>query len=244
MTSDDRLNRKDHTMHIGPYQISLRRTRPSKARRAGAVAACATAAMSLLALVAVAAPAGAGSGATGTVAVSQTAVTSISVSPITFDYSSCFAHGGGGSPSDTVQFPNGDCLSPDGAVTITNGSSPGSVYIVASDFQPSDGTGNPWTLCAGSAAAPSLGVAVCTNAGLEGVDQVGIWNQTGPLGSGGLGPFSLGKTAACDKAFDGSGCSATAGQSASEMLGMEAPSSSTDLSPSFSNTVTWIAVSS
>ena len=242
MTYTDRTNRKDHAMHVGPYHVSLRSTRRPRLGRAPAIASCVVAAASLLALVAAASPAVAGNAATGSVSVSASSIVSVTVSPGTFTYSHCHDSSDGGTETSSVQFPNGVCDSDKGGVTVTNGAAPADIGVQATGFAPSDGTGPSWVMCLPGPVAPDFyGVAECD--GGPGADQVELYNTNLTFPSGGNGNAVGGAGLVCDAAFQSgnAGCSANPGDVARESLRIIAPASSTDLSETFSNTVTWVA---
>jgi hypothetical protein len=241
-TSDHRPQRKDHAMHVGPYEISVRWNRRPRLGQAPALISCVVAAVSLLTMVAVANPASAGNVATGSVSVSAASLVSVTVSPDTFQYSFCHDSSDGGTATTSVQFPNGICDSAKGAVTVTNGAAPADIGVQGTGFAPSDGTGPSWQMCLpGPASGDFYGVAECD--GGPGVDQVELYN-TNLTFSGNGNPVG-GAALVCDQAFQAgnAGCSANPGDSANESLRIIAPASSTDLSETFSNTVTWVAES-
>jgi len=225
-------------MHVGPYEISLRWNRRLRLGRKSAIAACTVAATSLLTLVAVASPASAGNVAIGSVSLSSSSLVSVTISTGIFQYSTCFDSSNSGTKTTTVQFPNGVCTTPAGVVTVTNGAAPAEIDIQASSFLPSDGTGTPWSLCIPLVQTCSGGIL----GNVPGPDQYTLANSNDAFSDSG---WPIAGSANCDQAFQDkdAGCDVNPGDSASETLQLMAPSSSTDLSSAFSNTVTWTAVS-
>jgi hypothetical protein len=238
-------------MPIGPYQISLQRTRRPRARLAPVAASCLVASMALLAVAFAAGPASADDAATGTVALSSSAVTSITVSPNTFGYDECVNKElDDSNVSNSLPLPSGACFSSQGAVSITNGGSPSTIEVSSTGFAPSDGLGPDWTLCAPSYEEPvDHPLPACTDpTTLPGTDQAFMMSQPGvyniiPEGFG-SSVGVIGSEAGCDPSWTVGSCAATAGQTQTESLGFRGPSGSTDLSASFSNVITWVAVSS
>jgi len=127
-----------------------------------------------------------------------------------------------------------DCRLPLGTVVITNGEVLSHVDVAGSDAVPADG-GKHWTLCGGGAAQPCTG-----RHGRPGRDQFQAITLGGPKKAS---PGTiLGYAPLCDIAFDqGSGCTATSGQSANEGLAARVPSLSTDTSNTFATLVAWTA---
>jgi hypothetical protein len=137
------------------------------------------------------------------------------------------------SSASPLTFPNGTCESPN--ITITNGTTPANIEVSGADAVPSDG-GTEWTLCQ---VLKVSGPTPCDGSDNPGADQYSEFTQGGGPQLDGPG------SPQCDTAFDPSptpGCSASAGQSASESIGLTGPSSSTDPSSTFKSSVTWTAV--
>jgi hypothetical protein len=164
-----------------------------------------------------------------TLNVAPPPVVSITVSPVDSTFGNCT----GGTSSAQLSIPNGTCYVGqfqgtvvEGGITITNGTAPAQIDVNGAAAAPSDG-GTGWSL---STNGPG------TNAYVEGIES-----------SASQMPTLIGTTPACDNAFGdmgGLGCSASPGQSASEILVLDAPSSSTATASSFTITTTWTAVSS
>ena len=213
---------KGMQMDIGPYTISHgARPWPRRRRLGGAAAA------TMLALAALAVPAGAANNgtATGTVTI---AVRSVSVSPDTFSYDNCTSSSG---QTDGLVIPNGTCSTAQNALTVTNGSVPAEIEVGASNFVPAD-NGMPWQICIG--VAPH----VCTGTSFApGADQAKVSTFV-PVGT----HLYLDNAPACDRFMNGQCGEAAAGVSGQEGVEVVGPLSSTDQSPTFSNTITWIAV--
>jgi hypothetical protein len=175
-------------------------------------------------------------GSTATINVAP-AIRSISVSPSTTTFDTCHS-----TLNASLTFPNDACYTT-GAddVTITNGALAGHVDVNGADAVPHD-SGQHWTLCGGSGpsctgAAPGGGggcLGQCiTNE--PGIDQFVEWGGAGPYT-----PF-LTNSPQGDTVFGALG-SAAVGQSATEGLEFIGPSSSTDLSSTFTTAWTWTAV--
>ena len=209
-------------MNLGPYRLRVEhrlRRRPTLS----ALAAVAT----LAALVVFAVPAGAGSNgtATGTVTI---ALRSVSVSPDTFTYDQC-QNTGNATPGELL-IPNGTCSTAVNALTVTNGDTPASIEVSASNFVPAD-NGTPWQLCLADPAP------ACTGGSLvPGPDQARaeVFNSVGTH-------ENVINSPVCEHFFNTSCGESAAGEVAQVGADVIGPSSSTDQSPTFSNTITWIA---
>jgi hypothetical protein len=171
-------------------------------------------------------------------------VRSITVSPSTVTYGNCdFTPG-----QANLTFPNGECsttVSPGpgqpAGITITNGDAAGHVDVQTTVFVPSD-KGTPWIPCVSdssfSTAPKCTGPAGTGTFMYPGVDEFAV--ATTDVGLSGGGPY-LGQNPNCDTQFDAGDCVAAAGASTVEALEMTGPSSSSDSSLSFNETVTWTA---
>jgi len=241
-------------MDLGRYRLALDRpTTPERARRARA--AVVLVALSAVLLVGMGGPVAADDGANGYVEMPQGGLRSISASPPGFDYDSCYGIDGGQAQA-TVEIPNGVCQGPypDNAfepITIVNGAASAEILVEGTEFDPSDGA-TPWTLCVPDVTGMPPGPlcdALGPGGGFPGTDQAwleltnapgGYWDYHGdqttvsttPSCDESFGPFVLGQAGTC---------SAAGGQTQYETPFFRAPQSSTDQSPVFSNTITWIA---
>jgi hypothetical protein len=172
-------------------------------------------------------------------------VRSITVSPSTVTYGNCDFNPG----QANLTFPNGECsttVSPGvgqaAGITITNGTATGHIDVQTSNFVPSD-SGTSWTPCVSdssvSTAPKCTGPAGSGTFRYPGVNEFA--SSTNDVGLTTGGPY-LGTSPACDTQFDAGDCAAAANASTTEALEMTGPSSSTDSSLSFTQTVTWTAV--
>jgi hypothetical protein len=172
-------------------------------------------------------------------------VRSITVSPSTVSYGNCDFNPG----QNNLTFPNGECsttvapgpgLQP--GITITNGAAAGHVDVQTSDFVPSD-NGTPWTPCVSdssvSTAPKCTGPAGSGSFKYPGVNEFAAATNDVALSTG--GPY-LGTTAECDTQFDAGDCVAAANASTIEALEITGPSSASDSSLNYTETVTWTAV--
>jgi hypothetical protein len=179
-------------------------------------------------------PAYAGSTATNT-ATLPIAVRSLAVTPATAAFGNCTISTGGGTVTATtgLVIPGGSCSigtvtgpTTKNGILITNGGVPGHIDVSGGPAVPIDG-GSNWAL--GSSAASNTYV-----------------EKTEDDISGLVVTSAVATTPTCDGAFAARGstpsCSAAAGQTGVEALLVEAPSSSTDSSSSFTITTTWTAV--
>jgi hypothetical protein len=216
-------------MDIGPYRLRLEhrlRFRPT----AVVVAAMAT----LVALVAFAVPSGAASNgtATGTVTV---ALRSVSVGPNSFAYDQCFDLNDQGWSGSVLVINGGECGSAT-QLMVTVGSVPAIVDVQGTNFAPAD-NGTPWVLC-----APGNGCNGPPNATyLPGADQAQVFlTGDGPQFSKPAQSFVV-DAATCDKSVNFNCTPVPAGTAVSQNVSLIGPTSSTDLSTTFTDTITWIA---
>ncbi len=235
-------------MNLGSWQVTC--DRPRRGRRSHSVrprlalgVAC-----TVGALVALSVPAGADNVATGTVTLAVRSVTvANSTGGSTFSYDVCRTTSSL-TPTAGLPLPDGFCNNSDDPVQVTNGLVPDQIQISATDFVPSDGTGAPWTLCENVGSAPGLPACTGSIAALNGSLQA----IPATLGSDvpGLDEASLqvqgwavGIDPSLDKALDTTtNQDAPTGASVTEDMTLEGPYTSSDSSPSFSNTVTWTAL--
>jgi hypothetical protein len=221
-------------MKLGRYRIHLEAGHLPRPRRAGAAV---VAGVALVALVALALPASADGGATGTVDLAPNAsLRAILVSPTTFQYSLCQA---GIYTVPTLEFAGGNCRTSGYPLTVTNDGVGGHIEVATTDFVPSDNGANHWVVCARTPQVTTNTLApTCTGPSANpGDDQaaLGVFSSTGGQ--------DIGPQATCDLAWSSGGsCLAVSGQSATEAAVVYAPHSSTDLSTTFSNVITWYAV--
>ncbi len=163
---------------------------------------------------------------TSTVEVTPTEVRSVTVSPGTGTFATCR------DPDDqvtigTLTIPGGHCFlgSPtqEEFVTVTNGPVAGRILINGEAARPSDG-GTPWAL--GASPAADVFTETSHNTVDGGDDQ------------------SLTTTPVCDVTYspdvDGL-CTASPNEPNDEFLRIDAPTSSTDSSSTFTVTTTWTA---
>lgn len=126
-----------------------------------------------------------------------------------------------------------NCQLPVGTVLITNGGAPSHVEIAGSDAVPSDGEKH-WTLCGG------VGQLCTGKNGRPGRDQFEATTLGGVKKT--ISGTTLTYTPLCDIAFaPGSGCTAAAGQTASEGLALLVPTISTDTASTFTTLIAWTA---
>jgi hypothetical protein len=178
---------------------------------------------------------------TATVGILPPAVRSITVSPGTGAFGECSGPNTSGSspiPSD-LAFPNGACQLGDllgsggvsGGITITNGTVAGHIDVNGQSATPAD-AGTPWTLESTSATP-----------GVNQFQESTIGGQVLTVATNGA---PVDTAPVCDQGFTVVGtvgsCSASAGQSSNEILGITGPSSSTDQNGPFTITTTWTAV--
>jgi hypothetical protein len=240
---------------LGRYHLALERSadrRPTSSRARPRILAM----LAAVALVVVgsALPAVADGGATGYVAMPEGGLRSIMANQPAFDYDSCYGIDGG-PVQTTVEIPNGICQGPNSdnsanPIGIENGAAAADILIEGTEFDPSDGA-TPWTLCVpnvtGMPPGPLCG-APGPGGGFPGPDQAELQTTNAPSGVFDIGDVTTVSTApSCDLAFDGyvrgqtGSCSAVPYQGQYETPFFRAPQSSTDQSPVFSNTITWIA---
>lgn len=201
-------------------RIVRRSSTPGTSRRVGG---CVIAAAAAVAVSSIAAPALAAS--SGSVqAIVNTApppVKSVTLSTNTLTFGGCVT-ASSPSPGTQLGFPNGRCSA--GPVTVTEGTAPTVVALGVTPFSPVDG-GTPWTL---ENQSPTPG----PDQFLEVVvppPTAGVASSPVPLAPTGPDPIL------------NPGGAATAGQTASEAFGLFGPSSSSDPSPQFTQTLTWTA---
>jgi hypothetical protein len=161
---------------------------------------------------------------------------SITVSPGLVTFSNC--HGGNSTPT-LLGFPNGRCtvgkIHAHGPfpITIQNTGMPSSIGVSASNALPVV-NGPQWRLCS------AAGHPKCTGpGGKPGLDQYEAWTTE----RGEVSPTGLTASFACDVAFDpSSGCAAARGQSGTEGIKLTGPAMFSNPAPSYTITITWIAV--
>jgi hypothetical protein len=153
-------------------------------------------------------------------------------------FGNCTGPGGSGSSVDPseLEFPNGICtvgsVGPTSAtgVTITNGTAPSHIDVNGQSATPSD-SGQSWSL-------------VVT--GTPGTDQFREATNGSQFATVPSNEVIVPSIPVCDTGFTvtgGSGdCAAASGQTSTESLVLEGPSSSTDQNGPFTVTTTWTAV--
>ncbi len=150
---------------------------------------------------------------------------SLTVSPTSFDYCTT---------QNPLSFPNGTCTSSSN-VTVTMGNVGGHVEVNGADAVPANGVGTSWTLCGGTAGAPS-----CTDTGgAPGADQ---YSEIDLVGNQVFLNGFLGNSPSCDLNFLGSDCVASPNQTESESFELIGPASSTTPASAFSTSITWTAL--
>jgi len=182
--------------------------------------------------------------ADGTTATINVAVRSVAVAPTSTTFDTC-RDSLGNPTGSALLFPNGNCNTTGSHnVTITNGQAAGHIDVQGADAIPADNL-TRWTLCGGSTA---FGGSNCTGSSTTtpGQDQFREYdcNPATPLSGCAVGP-NLTTTAQCDTAFDGgagTACTATSGQTVTEILSFVGPASSTDSSTTLTTLWTWTAV--
>ena len=160
-------------------------------------------------------------------------VYSVNVSPSSFTFSNCHDNASPANPTAGLYLPNGSCDSSGAPLTVQVTSNIDShVTVIGAPAAPSDGLGASWNLCDPSgAAAAQCGAGPSTPPG---------GNQFRMQVGGSSSPVSALNTAGeLDTNFAAAG-SATPGQFVAESLTITAPSSSTDISPSFTTSVSWL----
>jgi hypothetical protein len=197
--------------------------------------------LALLAGIALAQPVEAGNSIPVTIPVAVISVTVTSASPLVFG--NCY---GGNSTITALGFPNGICDTTGNPITITNTGAASNIQVQGTDANSGNG-GTPWTLCSGSFGGVGSAAPACT--GLIGAATVVPGPNQYAVNTGTLQHLLgtvLAKTPQCDSAFVlvqfPGACGASAGQSATELLFLSGPKSSTDGSASFTMTVTWTGV--
>jgi hypothetical protein len=166
-------------------------------------------------------------------------ITSITVSPDSETFGNCR---NGSSPNSSTSkllgYPNGQCTVGNlkkntYPITIKNTGIPAFIWVSASNAVPAD-HGTAWQLCS------PLSKVTCTGTGAKpGAEQFEAWTAS----TGEVSTYGLTAHAACDYAFQAnSGCTAGRNQSRTEGLKLIGPESFTDPSPSFTVTVTWLAL--
>jgi len=238
-------------MDLGRYRLVVGRPRRwPRLRVRSAVAS--VAALTLILVLAAPTPVAAdGGAASGYVELPEGGLRSISASPPGFDYAECYGIDGGQAQA-TVEIPSGMCESQNGEVgdeiTVINGQASADILVEGTEFDPSDGA-TPWVLCVPDVTGMPPG-PMCEGSGSDfpGADQARLQLTDAPRGYFDIGNITtVSDTPSCDLAFDQfvrgqpGGCAASSGQSQYETPLFRAPTSSTDQSPVFSNTITWIA---
>jgi hypothetical protein len=198
---------------------------------------------------------------TATVTLVQEPIRELTVTAAGLTYNSCL---GGSSTSVTLGFPDGQCALLD-PVNVTNVDDAGEIDVMASNMEPSDGTGTPWQLCQTHDSIPDdLGFPLASDdpsdPTCDGPMTTDLNDefQPGPAADqylqaiegkdedGDLIAFPVSSTPVCDLSFsiedDANTCIAQVGESEAQTLVIMGPSSSTDESTQFSNTVTWVAL--
>ena len=186
---------------------------------------------------------------TGHAAMSPDGVRTIQVDADWSSYDRC---SDGSSSPDTLGFPNGECQDTL-PVHVTNVGAASDIFVEATSMLPGDASTSPWQLCAMDTDLPSSPVAcdgpTATDgefAGrqLPGADQfhqdIGAQDQSGTTQ---WAPVS--SLPGCDATFsllNDQGCWAYPGQETDQYLRVMGPSSTTDESTSWSNTITWVAM--
>jgi len=228
-------------MHVGPFTVRLDRTprtpsgRPRRRHLGAAVVVVA-----LLAAPVLAVPAGADTNASSTGSVSVL-VRSVTVSPSTFTYQDCKYHDN--KPTGTVAglvIPDGFCTTAGNVLNVTNGPVASHLEAASTGFTPSDG-GTPWSLCTPVARAD---LPACTGPlfgtghqlPTPGTDQAQVELSSAISPNG----IDLSSTPQCYGR--GATCMETPGRVDQETAILVGPNSSTDQSPTFSNTLTWTVV--
>ncbi len=217
-----------------------------------------------LALLSVA-PAGAdeSSGSvTATVTLAQGPIRELTVTAGGLTYDDCWDDAG--STSVALGFANWTCRLDD-PVNVTNVDNAGEIDVMASNMEPSDGTGTPWQLCETHDSIPNgLGFPLASDdpsdPTCDGPMTTDLNDQFGPgpaadqylqaiMGKDGDGDpvaFPVSSSPVCDLSFSfedyENTCIAEVGESSAQTLVMMGPASSTDESTQFSNTVTWVAL--
>ena len=243
-------------MELRHHRVVIDRPDGRRRRRARPVG-CSVLVVTALLLAGSAVPAAADTGgsATGYVQLPQDGLRSISANPPGFDYDSCYGIDGGQAQA-TVEIPNGICQGPypnnaSEPITIVNGAASADILVEATEFDPSDGS-TPWTLCVPDGPGTPPGPLCDASGGggyFPGTDQAWLQLTNAP---GGYWDYhgdqtTVSTTPSCDEAFDlfvlgqAGACVAAGGQTQEETPFFRAPQSSTDQSPVFSNTITWIA---
>lgn len=174
---------------------------------------------------------------TGAVTLSPPPIRSLAVSVNEADATSCFTSlqawidydtNGTGTPTSTMPLPNGYCVTP--TFTVTNGAAAGHVFAQGSDATGSGGAATgTWSLTGNTPQADQYNL-----------DTIGPSN-TNPSEN------SQGTTAGCDLSFDyassgTTGCTASAGQAGSELIGIDGPTTSSGSATTYDYTATWTAV--
>jgi len=166
--------------------------------------------------------------ATGSVSATvNIAVISLTVSPGALTLGTC---SGGNSTATQLGFPNGQCQG--GPATITNTGAASHISLEGTNAVPFD-NGTQWKLCPAGPLTLN-GITLPTCAPSPGQDQFTMAVQ-------GSQTQYVFPTSALDGNFGAGSGAATAGQSVTEAVALQGPSSSTDQSNSFTATITWIA---
>ncbi len=222
-------------MNLGPLQMHLERsararpTRPTRPasgshRRPTGLAMATSVVVALVTTFGTAfVPAGAATTATvvGSLAV---AVRSVNVTPTSFTIGNCTLDG----TPNLLQFPNDQCSA--GAFTITNGTAPAHIDEKLSLFTPTD-NGQAWgpcgasgnSACAGTSGAPGRNQFTWTS---NWGQVFGTGNQCDQHATPAVSPCPMTGPAAV----------------ATDQYTLTGPTSATDLSSSFTITLTWSAV--
>jgi hypothetical protein len=189
-------------------------------------------------------PAFASSTGTNTATVSvSVAVRSITVTPAEATFGTCVT-AAGGDATGVLTIPGGSCQtgvpgSGVGGITITNGDVAGHIDINGAAAQPSDVTD-----CYSQVNGETVVNPLCWTLGSPGQD-VYLEETATPAPAGQMGDQyqALTTTPTCDDAFSPmGGCTAGDNASQTEYLQIDAPTSSTDTSSTFTITTTWTAV--
>lgn len=153
-------------------------------------------------------------------------IISVTVSTNQLTYTNCT---GGNSTTVTLGFPNGHCTA--GPITIQNGGVSAFISVSGSGATPSDG-GTPWALCDGFQID-------CTGASASTPGENEFLEATSNVNDPAAQEFPIpAQVDGCDFAF---GCKVAAGFSATELVHITGPTATTDPSPQFTSTITWIA---
>jgi len=184
---------------------------------------------------------------TGQAAMSLDGVREVQVDLDWSNYDTC---SGGSSSPHALGFPNGECRQ-SVPVQVTNSGEDSNIFVETSPMVPSDASSS-WQPCAMPGDVPS-GPVLCDGptatdgdfAGqpLPGADQ--FHQDVGyDDGSGTIQWAPVSSLPGCDRVFDlaGQGCQASPGQETAQYLRIVGPSSTTDESTTWSNTVTWVAM--